>query len=160
HEKCDLMRPLFNAVRNATNALDQKAKWDQFKEEFPTQTKLINYIDNKWFNKTGIIQRWAVYHRMEDQEVTTNNWVESWHSILKGNHLVRERNVRIDRLIYLLQGPVDIDFRLTYYKIKKGLQPIPWRQEDKRKRNRAYQIPIAEAARMITVKDIVEDNLH
>ncbi|KAF9178669.1 hypothetical protein BGZ51_007538 [Haplosporangium sp. Z 767] len=108
-KKCDMMRPFFNTARHATNALDQKTKWDQFKEKFSTQTRLIKYTEDKWFNKTGVLQRWAEYHRMLNSE---------------------------------------------------GPSTRPLRQEDKRKRDRAYQIPIAEAARIITVKDVVDNNLR
>ncbi|KAI7832400.1 hypothetical protein BC939DRAFT_435383, partial [Gamsiella multidivaricata] len=44
--------------------------------------------------------------RQDGQVVTTNNWIESWHARLKGDHLGRDRNLRVDRLVYLLQDRV------------------------------------------------------
>ncbi|KAI7826598.1 hypothetical protein BC939DRAFT_491767 [Gamsiella multidivaricata] len=123
--ECMQMRPLLKEIRKAKTAVDQERLWAAFKRKFPTATTLIEYIENRWLNEH--VERWTAYHRMDGQEVTTNNWVESWHKTLKQKHLGHERNVRADYLVYLLEGAVDADFRVEYFKIKNGLAPPPLR---------------------------------
>lgn len=80
--------------------------------------------------------------------------------LLKTHYLHKERNIRIDHLIFLLQGAVDIDFRLAYFKITRGLQPLAWRQDDKKRRDKANSIPLYVAAQSIELKELVDDDLR
>ncbi|KAF9993165.1 hypothetical protein BGZ80_008253, partial [Entomortierella chlamydospora] len=83
----------------------------------------------------------------EGQEITTNNWIESWHRTLKQKLLGRERNVRADHLLCLLQGALD-NFRVEYFKIRNGLMPPPLSKEDKLRKERAAAVPIEHALSM------------
>ncbi|KAI7830339.1 hypothetical protein BC939DRAFT_473904 [Gamsiella multidivaricata] len=85
----------------------------------------------------------------DGQVVTTNNWIESWHARLKGDHLGRDRNLRVDRLVYLLQDRVDRGFRFAYLKTKRGFQPIPWRKGDVERKQKADKVSFDEAQRKI-----------
>ncbi|KAF9341634.1 hypothetical protein BGX26_008631, partial [Mortierella sp. AD094] len=102
-----------------------------------------------WFNKEGRLEKWALFHREDGQVVTTNNWIESWHARLKGDHLGRDRNLRVDRLVYLLQDRVDREFRFAYIKTKRGFQPIPWRKGDEERKQKADKVSFDEAQRKI-----------
>ncbi|KAF8930864.1 hypothetical protein BGZ47_000346 [Haplosporangium gracile] len=81
--------------------------------------------------------------------VTTNNWIESWHARLKGDRLDGDRNLRIGRLVYILQDQVVREFRFAYLKTKRGFQPIPWRKGDEERKQKADKVLFDEAQRKI-----------
>lgn len=80
----------------------------------------------------------------------TNNLVESWHRTLKTHHLGKERNLRADYVVYLLQGAVEVDFRMTYLKINRGIQPLQISQYDKKRKARAMALSLEDARHKIT----------
>ena len=88
---------------------------------------------------------WQNYQHMD-----TNNMIESWHKTLKRNHLRNERNVRADYLIYLLQGAVNKDFRIAYYKIKHGIEPLTLSAYDKQRQAKAMALTIEVASQLVT----------
>ena len=59
--------------------------------------------------------------------------------------------MRPDDLVFLLQGSVDIDFRTTYYKISRGLQPITLSEHAAARKAKAMALPFVDA------KDIVAE---
>ncbi|OAQ22285.1 hypothetical protein K457DRAFT_1193591 [Linnemannia elongata AG-77] len=143
------MRPLLNEVRRARSPKLQKTLWTRFKQLYSSSSSLINYIQKNWFNKEGRLEKWAFFHREDEQVVTTNNWIESWHARLKADHLDGDRNLRVDRLVFLLQDRVDREFRFAYLKTKRGFQPIPrWKEDEERKR-KADKVSFDEAQRKI-----------
>lgn len=76
--------------------------------------------------------------------------VESWHKTFKRQYLGFRRDLRADDLIFLLQGTVDIDFRTTYYKISRGLQPITLSKTAKARKAKAMIIPFIHAKDMVS----------
>ena len=72
------------------------------------------------------------------------------------HHLRQERNVRADYLIYLLQGAVDLDFRVSYYKIANGYERIPLSAADKERRKRAEEVPFDDALASVDLR--LEEN--
>ncbi|KAF8923449.1 hypothetical protein BGZ58_002951, partial [Dissophora ornata] len=127
----------------------QQTLWTRFKESYSAASSMIKYIQKNWFDKEGRLEKWAFFHREDGQVVTTNNWIESWHSRLKGYRLGRDRNLRVDRLLYLLQDRVDREFRFAYLKTKRGFQPIPWRKGDEERKQKADKVSFDEAQRKI-----------
>ncbi|KAH7026998.1 hypothetical protein BKA57DRAFT_525474 [Linnemannia elongata] len=65
------------------------------------------------------------------------------------DHLDGDRNLRIDRLVYILQDRVDREFRFAYLKTKRGFQPIPWRKGDDEGKQKADKVSFDEAQRKI-----------
>lgn len=65
------------------------------------------------------------------------------------NHLDGDRNLRVDRLVYLLQDQVDKELRFAYLKAKRGFQPIPWRKGDEERKQKADKVSFNEAQRKI-----------
>lgn len=143
------MRPLLNEVRRARSPKLQKTLWTRFKQLYSSSSSLINYIQKNWFNKEGRLEKWAFFRREDEQVVTTNNWIESWHARLKADHLDGDRNPRVDWLVFLLQDRVDREFRFAYLKTKRGFQPIPWRKEDEERKRKADKVSFDEAQRKI-----------
>jgi hypothetical protein len=59
------------------------------------------------------------------------------------------RDLRPDDLVFLLQGSVDIDFRISYYKISRGLQPIRLSESAAKRKAKAMVLPFVDAKDMI-----------
>jgi len=57
--------------------------------------------------------------------------------------------VRVDHLIFLLRGTVNTDFRVTYYKIKRGLQPMELSEYAKKRRAKAIALTFDEVQNMV-----------
>ncbi|KAG0195928.1 hypothetical protein BGX28_000358 [Mortierella sp. GBA30] len=142
------MRPLLNEVRRAKSAEEMQISWEMFKAKYPTATTLIRYIEKNWINEASLV-RWVSFAREGHQHIDTNNLIESWHKTLKKHHLGSERNVRADFLIYLLQGVVNQDFRLTYYKIKNGFQPLALSSYDKQRKAKAMALRFDQALELV-----------
>ncbi|KAF9209506.1 hypothetical protein BGZ49_003620, partial [Haplosporangium sp. Z 27] len=83
------------------------------------------------------------------QHVDTDNLVESWRKTFKSEYLQRERNVRADYLIYLLQGTVEIGFRVPYLVNVKGMNPVTLDRYLKMRKARALEIVLNDARQMI-----------
>ncbi|KAI8330332.1 hypothetical protein BC941DRAFT_440891 [Chlamydoabsidia padenii] len=71
------------------------AHWFQFNESFSQYDGFIRYFDKQWIPKA---QLWVKVHRM-DATFETNNFVESYHSKLKGKYLGKSRNLHVDRIL-------------------------------------------------------------
>lgn len=84
--------------------------------------------------------------------------MESWHKTLKRHHLGKERNLRADFVVYLLQGTVDRDFRVTYLKVKQGIQPMRLSHYDKKRKARAMALS-DEDARDKVIMNIAENTV-
>lgn len=61
------MRPLLNEVRRARSPKLQKTLWTRFKQLYSSSSSLINYIQKNWFNKEGRLEKWAFFHREDEQ---------------------------------------------------------------------------------------------
>jgi len=75
--------------------------------------------------------------------------VESWHKTFKRQYLGYTRDLRPDDLVFLLQGSVDIDFRTSYYKISRGLQPITLSESAAARNAKAMALPFVDAKDMV-----------
>lgn len=60
------------------------------------------------------------------------------------------RDLRPDDLVFLLQGSVDIDFRTSYYKISRGLQPIKLSESAAARKAKAMALPFVDAKDKVT----------
>lgn len=58
--------------------------------------------------------------------------------------------MRADYLIWLLEGEVNTDFRLEYFKIRHGLAPPPMTKEDKSRKAKAEAISLEHAFSLVT----------
>lgn len=76
--------------------------------------------------------------------------MESWHKTFKKQYLGHVRDLHPDDLVFLLQGSVDIDFRMTYYKISHGLQPITLSEYAATRKAKVVALPFVDAKDMVT----------
>ncbi|KAF9908070.1 hypothetical protein BX616_000247 [Lobosporangium transversale] len=96
--------------------------------------------------------RWVLFLREDYQHVNTNNLLESWFNALETHALEGKRGLRIDLLIYKLQGPIDQDFRTQYFKVKNGIQLATLSQYDQERLARAMAVSPVEARAMVCEK--------
>ncbi|KAF8956671.1 hypothetical protein BGZ46_002339 [Entomortierella lignicola] len=153
------MIPKYKAVLSEDGSYEkQLERWDDLKKTFPTGYKtFIDYVEKTWFKSfsdPAFLRRWTLYHRQEYMDINTNNHVESWHKMLKWNYLVHERNVRPDYLIYILQNAVDVDFQMTYWKIKNKTRTPLLTVDDKFRRRNAQEFSFDLA------KEKIAENLN
>ena len=76
--------------------------------------------------------------------------LESWFETLKKHYLEDKHDLRADFIVYMLQGTIEIDFRVQRLKLKQGVQPAQLSQYDKERKARAMALDIAIARDMIT----------
>ncbi|KAI8601364.1 hypothetical protein EDD21DRAFT_374660 [Dissophora ornata] len=145
------MQPDLNKVRVASSPEELTTLWNAFKNKFPQACSVITYIEKNWMTAEKI-SKWASFVRQDYQHVDTNNLIESWRNTLKKRHLGSERNVRADFLIYLLQEVTNTDFRIAYYKIRQGLQPLQLSEYDRERRAKAMALDFDTARNMVTEK--------
>lgn len=89
-----------------------KNKLNLFFEKWATYPEFINFFKNEWCAEQKIKKWSAAYQPEIYTNMATNNFIESWHNQLKSIYLKRQRNRRIDRLLYILTEDVAIDLRL------------------------------------------------
>ncbi|KAF9344663.1 hypothetical protein BGX26_004058 [Mortierella sp. AD094] len=153
-EDSNKMRYPMNAIRKADSDDSRREAMHNFRAQFlPNAETLINYLD-KWMQPHKLA-KWAIYMREGHQQINTNNLVESWHKTLKEQHLRKERNLRPDDLIYLLQGVVDVDFRTTYLRIVNDMQDVKLLEHDHKRKSKAMVISFNDAQNMVTA--MIED---
>ncbi|KAF9918825.1 hypothetical protein FBU30_011265 [Linnemannia zychae] len=149
-----IMRPRLNAIRKAVTFDEQQCHWELFQSDFSSAQKLIKYLRG-WFTVEEL-PRWAVFHRKHLFDINTNNLLESWHHTLKNVYLENKKNIRADHLIYILQGPVDVDFRNNRDDIINGYRWLPLSIYDKRRWEEAQELEINQAKKMVAL-DIQEN---
>jgi hypothetical protein len=90
--------------------------------------------------------------------VDTNNLVESWHKTLKSGHLGSQRKIRVDHLIWMLQGAVDINLRVQNYLNEKGILPMTLSGYDKARRDKAMALDREVVDKMISTERIMDES--
>ncbi|KAI7821858.1 hypothetical protein BC939DRAFT_454699 [Gamsiella multidivaricata] len=143
-----MMRPGLKAIRNADSEAALQEKWNDFQRRFAHAKELIAYI--KTWMEPERLAKWALYQRENNQHINTNNLVESWHKTCKRQYLGYKRDLRPDDLIFLLQGTVDIDYRTSYYRISRGLQPLTLSEAALARRAKAMALPFVDAKDMVS----------
>ncbi|KAK9367032.1 hypothetical protein V1509DRAFT_611100 [Lipomyces kononenkoae] len=80
-------------------------KWQNFKAKYGRQTSenntsdLVEYVANYWYPKRA---HWAECYRSANGLIETNNYIESWHSVLKRSYIGDTRLRRHDYSISLI----------------------------------------------------------
>ncbi|KAF9348185.1 hypothetical protein BGX26_000381 [Mortierella sp. AD094] len=141
----DMMRPGLKAIRNADSEAVLQEKWNDLQRRFAHAKELIAYIKS-WMEPERLA-KWALYQR---EHIKTNNLVESWHKTFKRQYLGHKRDLRTDDLIFLLQGTMDIDYRTSYYRISRGLQPLTLSDAALARRAKAMALPFVDAKDMVS----------
>jgi transposase-like protein len=83
-----------------------------FYEKWSNYAEFINYFKNEWGTDEKKKMWSAAFQPEIFTNMATNNYIESWHNQLKSTYLKRQRNRRIDRLIYILTEDVAIDLKM------------------------------------------------
>ncbi|KAF9900870.1 hypothetical protein EC991_006774, partial [Linnemannia zychae] len=64
-------------------------------------------------------------------------------------HMEHIHDMRVDDLIHLLTGVVDIDFRTHHFKVLHGLEPVVLSEYDKDIKKKAMELPLATSKDMV-----------
>ena len=82
-------------------------KINQFIVDYAAHCELIDYLERNWFHE-DVMKAWSrAYHENQFSHMLTNNYIESWRSQLKTAFLRRERNRRLDKLVFVLVEEVE-----------------------------------------------------
>ena len=76
--------------------------------------EFTTYLRREWYPKR---QKWAFTFRKDIpmfRKTNTNMLIESFHNLLKTQFMQGKRNRRVDRLLYLLTGPVEDHYYLKH----------------------------------------------
>jgi hypothetical protein len=81
-----------------------------FQQEFSVHTDFMAHFTKKYLIDDKFMHWSAAYQPQIFTNMEASNYIESWHNQLKTNHLQRNRNRRLDRLIFILIDDVHTDF--------------------------------------------------
>lgn len=98
-------------------------KLDTFEKRWASsQQSFWGYFHRYWISNEKF-KRWAkCYQPAMYTNMETNNYVESWHRVLKHSYLRNKRNQRLDLLIHILVDRVEPDmlWKARVYKNRVG----------------------------------------
>ncbi|KAF9905597.1 hypothetical protein BX616_000973 [Lobosporangium transversale] len=122
-KELDKLRPLLTSICNATSEEQLLILSQQLKVQHPGATAVFEYIENNWFND---LQKpyWMIFMGDNYQHVDTKGLVEGWRSVLKRYRLDRERSLRADCAIYMLQKAFSTEFNVEGSGSPGESQPI------------------------------------
>lgn len=89
------------------------------------------------------------YQDISRFNIDTNNYIESWHLLLKRDYLRLMRKQRVDILIHILVDEVELDLRREEVQITLGFDASRLQKSEKAAHRLAYAIEIGELEAMI-----------
>ncbi len=87
-------------------------KFENFIVKWSLYPEFVEYFKSEWGTDEKKKMWSAAYQPEIFTNMATNNYIESWHNQLKSIYLKRQRNRRIDRLIFILTEDVAIDLKM------------------------------------------------
>ncbi|SAM09809.1 hypothetical protein [Absidia glauca] len=137
------MRGAMTEMMYSTAEGDFNNLWAFFVDTFNDQSAFITYFANQWTPKKHLwvkahdTQKYAVScHQAApiraecDASFHTNNFIKSYHHVLKGKYLGKSRNLRVDRLVYILATQLTSDYRWDTVKVTYGAAPATLRRHE------------------------------
>ena len=87
-------------------------------------------------------------------KLTTNNYIESWHRVLKKTYLGSRRRRRIDMVIFILTNGAEADFKSDILRasLHTGGRMTPREREIQRRRRIANDLPFFEDIDQVLVE--------
>lgn len=123
------------SLNNMMHAVDEESfyrQYNHFKRSFTEFPVFTAYFDKYWLEKSNT---WSKAWR-PDATFHTNNLIESYHNRLKTFYLGRSRNLRVDRLVYMLTEIVSLDYRQDALAVFLGIKTITLTANEKKKKRR------------------------
>ncbi|SAL95413.1 hypothetical protein [Absidia glauca] len=110
------VRASINNLMYCTSSEEFDNKWQEFKDQYVQCSVFVAYMTSQWIpKKTLWVKAWRL-----DATFQTNNYVESYHQVLKGKYLGKSRNLRVDRIIYILATQMVNDYRWDAMMVNYG----------------------------------------
>ncbi|KZV59651.1 hypothetical protein PENSPDRAFT_561269, partial [Peniophora sp. CONT] len=128
--------------------------WHQHMLKYQAHAEWRKYLESEWLPKQKQWV-WAYRKTIVQYGIETNNYVESWHSILKTFYLKLMRRQRIDVLLHILSTQVLPDFRRKDKRVRLGLSQPALNTRERQSRKLADEIPSTELEGMVRL-DIEE----
>ncbi|KAK3816503.1 MAG: hypothetical protein J3Q66DRAFT_401662 [Benniella sp.] len=153
------MKPRLKGLRKAESSEELDTLWANFETQFPNARAFNQYMKKNWIAPTKR-SKWVLYVREDYQHIDTNNLLESWFKALKQHCLEGKRHLRVDHIIFILQGAIDRDFRTQYVKVKQGIQPTKPSRYDVERKSKAETLELEAARKMIRRDDESKGNVR
>jgi hypothetical protein len=87
------------------------SKIEAFSDNFSGYVEFLDYFEKQWCTEPKFNIWSRAYHPLEFSHMLTNNYIESWYNQSKSTYLLRARNKRIDRLLYILVVEIEQDLK-------------------------------------------------
>lgn len=155
----------FKALVRCESEEDFDGAWEVFLEQWKDHPIWVKYVSSEWLpKKTQWSQAWRkvrvvillkyIYAHLFYQDISrfnidTNNYIESWHLLLKRDYLRLMRKQRVDILIHILVDEVELDLRREEVQITLGFDASRLQKSEKAAHRLAYAIEIGELEAMI-----------
>ena len=123
--------------------------------------EFFDYFEKEWCSEEKFKIWSRVYHPLEFSHMLPNNYIESWHNQLKSVYMMRSRNRRLDRLVYILTEEVEYDLEKEKIRILENTGAMTRAQRERRRVElEAERVPEESRSRMITApEDEDEDDV-
>lgn len=108
-------------------------KIEQFMDSYSNFETFIDYFEKEWCSEEKFKIWSRAYHPLEFSHMLTNNFIESWHNQLKSVYLMRSRNRRLDRLVYILTVEVEYDLEREKQRILENTGAMTRAQRERRR---------------------------
>ncbi|KAK9244773.1 hypothetical protein V1506DRAFT_540289 [Lipomyces tetrasporus] len=107
----------------------------------------INTMESYWYWRR---EHWAPCHRLAHGLIETTNYIESWHSVLKGPYIGSSRLKRLDYSISLACSKVKVDYPMKHLQGEFGI--------DKYRHNKAetQSLKLAKDPSIDDIDDLIQ----
>lgn len=113
---------------------EMQRKLQDFHQKWLAHQDFLMYFERAWIAHDKL-RFWTIANQPNmHANMTTNNYVESWHNQLKTIYLQQQPNRRVDRLIYILVHDVNYDYEANVERIVSHLGRMgPIHHEERRR---------------------------
>ncbi|SAL97852.1 hypothetical protein [Absidia glauca] len=141
---CDL-----RGLVGETDLAQFEESYNKIKADYSDQENLLAYLERNWMTAEKL-EMWSDAHRnVDNANMRTNNFIESWHNQLK-TFLGHRPNRRLDRLLYILITDVAFYHRSQFERISRMIGKMgPIHHENSMREYRADKVPTEDLNRRI-----------
>ncbi|KAI9362667.1 hypothetical protein BD770DRAFT_315986 [Pilaira anomala] len=119
--------------------------------------EFLNYFKINYLDGDKYIQWCAAFQPQIYSNMETNNFVESWHNQLKSTYLERKRNIRADRLLYIIANDIGPDFIANTNRIQLNNIGRMGPEERRRRRRELDAESISEEVIPLLMEEVEDD---
>jgi hypothetical protein len=142
---CDL-----RGLVGETDLAQFKESYNKIKADYSDQENFLAYLERNWMSAEKL-EMWSDAHRnVDNANMRTNNFIESWHNQLKTFFLGHRLNRRLDRLLHILITDVAFYHRSQFERISRMIGRMgPIHHANSMREYRADKVPTEDLQRRI-----------